>query len=177
MWLLFFNQVKQELERVKSAMVQVKSIQDKDKRQRVNIPAAERFISSAIWNPGESKKRKSGPDDSGVQSKKAKWHLPPFNFNFVMCCFDKFGIGDSLLLKQILSIKISADIEFGRLIFVVVASGYHQLEKLINLSSIDAVLCQQEFEVSGEIALIVILLLALGIRNYKYLVPFSNAMS
>lgn len=82
-----------------------------------------------------------------------------------------------MLLKQILSIKISADIEFGRLVFVAVASGYHQLEKLINLSSIDAVLCQQEFEVSGEIALIVILLLALGIRNNKYLVPFSNAMS
>ena len=65
--------MKQELERVKSAMVQVKTIQDKDKRQRVNVQVAERFISSAIWNPGEPKKRKSGQDDSEVKTKKAKW--------------------------------------------------------------------------------------------------------
>ena len=55
----FLFQVKLELERVKAAMVQVKTIQDRDKRGRVDTQAAKRFVESGIWNPGEAKKRKS----------------------------------------------------------------------------------------------------------------------
>ena len=48
-----------ELDRVKASMVQVKTIQDRDKRAQVNTDAAKRFVESGIWNPGEAKKRQN----------------------------------------------------------------------------------------------------------------------
>ena len=68
----WLQQVKLELERVKSAMVQVKTVQDKEKRNRVNVDAAERFIASAIWNPGEAKKRKSDVAETEETTKRPK---------------------------------------------------------------------------------------------------------
>ena len=56
--------MKLELDRVKASMVQVKTIQDRDKRARVDTEAAKRFVESGIWNPGEAKKRKSEPNQS-----------------------------------------------------------------------------------------------------------------
>ena len=56
--------MKLELDRVKASMVQVKTIQDRDKRARVDTEAAKRFVESGIWNPGEAKKRKSETNQS-----------------------------------------------------------------------------------------------------------------
>jgi hypothetical protein len=53
-------------------MVQVKTVQDKEKRNRVNVDAAERFIASAIWNPGEAKKRKSDVAGTEETTKRPK---------------------------------------------------------------------------------------------------------
>ena len=65
---IIFLQVKQELDRVKAAMVQVKTIQDREKRNRVDTEAAKRFVESGIWNPGETKLKRSAQDSSVANS-------------------------------------------------------------------------------------------------------------
>ena len=49
-------QVKAELERIKSSMIRLKQIQDKSKRSHVDQAAAQRMVTSGLWNPGEAKK-------------------------------------------------------------------------------------------------------------------------
>ena len=51
--------MKSELERVKSAMLRLKQIQDKPKRGHVDQAAAKRFIASGLWLPGEAKAKQS----------------------------------------------------------------------------------------------------------------------
>ena len=83
--MVLFFQVKSELERVKSAMLRLKQIQDKSKRGQVDQAAAKRFITSGLWKPGEAKakqghkgaegnKRHSGESDrtASDNTKKAK---------------------------------------------------------------------------------------------------------
>ena len=53
--ILHIFQVKSELERVKSAMIRLKQIQDKPKRGQVDQAAAKRFVASGLWKPGETK--------------------------------------------------------------------------------------------------------------------------
>jgi hypothetical protein len=37
----------------------VKQIGDREKRNRVDVGAAKRFVESGIWNPGDPKKRRA----------------------------------------------------------------------------------------------------------------------
>ena len=61
------SEVKDELERVKAAMLKAKEIQDREKRNKVDAPAAKRFVKNSLWQP---KKR---PEDSeATKSKKFK---------------------------------------------------------------------------------------------------------
>ena len=47
--------VKGELDRVKAAMVRCKELQDKARRGRVDQAAAQRLVTSGLWQPGEEK--------------------------------------------------------------------------------------------------------------------------
>jgi len=65
--------VKNELDRVKAAMMRCKEIQDKAKRAKVDQKAAKRMVASGLWNPGEAKhKGQDGTEEenqSGVPSR------------------------------------------------------------------------------------------------------------
>ena len=95
---------------MKSAMVQVKSIQDKDKRNRVDVGAAKRIVSSGIWNPGEPKKRHSdaGSQEDEAPSKRSKKFL--LKLIFVSIKFGFVQKADLIELHSDLKVSIMTGI-------------------------------------------------------------------
>ena len=63
------SEVKAELDRVKAAMLKAKEIQDRDKRTKVDAPAAKRFVKNSLWQP---KKKTEGAKEDQPRSKKSK---------------------------------------------------------------------------------------------------------
>lgn len=61
--------VKVELDRVKNAMMRLKEIQDKAKRNPVDGQAAKRLVKGSLWQP---KKRTNDAPDDVEKSKKSK---------------------------------------------------------------------------------------------------------
>ena len=56
--------VKQEMDRVKAAMLKLREIQDKEKRPKVDTPAAKRMVKSGLWKPKK--------DDGAFKSKRGR---------------------------------------------------------------------------------------------------------
>ena len=73
-------QVKAELDRVKQALQQLKEVEIKTaKHARINKDAAERFVTSGLWKPGEAKlkgkkklKNSNDQEEENPTSKKAR---------------------------------------------------------------------------------------------------------
>ena len=61
------SEVKDELDRVKAAMLKAKEIQDREKRNKVDAPAAKRFVKNSLWQP-----KKKTEDNEAPKSKKFK---------------------------------------------------------------------------------------------------------
>ena len=61
------SEVKDELDRVKAAMLKAKEIQDREKRAKVDAPAAKRFVKNSLWQP-----KKKTEDTEAPKSKKFK---------------------------------------------------------------------------------------------------------
>ena len=63
------SEVKDELDRVKAAMLKAKEIQDRAKRTKVDAPAAKRFVKNSLWQP---KKKTEDTEEDKPRSKKSK---------------------------------------------------------------------------------------------------------
>ena len=61
--------VKNELDRVRSYIARAKQVHDKQSMPRVDKEAAERFVTSGLWEPGQPKLK---PSSSGKKANKRK---------------------------------------------------------------------------------------------------------
>ena len=64
--------VKFELDRAKQAMLRLKQIQDKKKRNPVDSQAAKRLVKGSLWVPKDDKKRSKETDEEDSSSSKKK---------------------------------------------------------------------------------------------------------
>lgn len=62
--------IKAELDRVRSYMARAKQVHDKKTMPRVDKEAAERFVTSGLWEPGQPKLRKSSGDKPGKRKRR-----------------------------------------------------------------------------------------------------------